>query len=113
LAADDLFLGLAFGGAARGVGTGALAVAQPDHGDQVKGAVGVAVAAGVEPVAFGLAGGGGDGGGAAQVREGGLAMEPVDVLAGGDDHLRGVDDTDAALVRCGGMLCGLGTCGWW
>jgi hypothetical protein len=29
------------------------------------------------------------------VREGGLAVEPVDVLAGGDDHLCGVDDADA------------------
>jgi hypothetical protein len=52
-AADDLGLGLAFGGAALDVGAGALAVAQPTDGDHVQGAVGVAITAVVEamPVA--------------------------------------------------------------
>jgi hypothetical protein len=77
------FLGLALGGAAAGVVAGALAAAQSDDGDHVEGAVGVAVAARVEAVSFGLAGGSGDGGGAAQVGEGGLAVEAVDVLPGG------------------------------
>src|SRR5690606_33195391 len=91
-AADDLFLGLALGCSAVGVGAGFRAVAQPDDGDEVEGAVGVAVAAGVEAVAFGLAGGGGDRVGAAHVRECGFAVDAVNVLSGGDEHLRGVDD---------------------
>src|SRR5450755_2853109 len=49
-AAHDFALGLAFGRAALGVCTGALAVAQPADGDQVKRPVGLAVAAVVEAV---------------------------------------------------------------
>src|SRR3954471_21042008 len=52
-AADDLGLGLAFGGAPRGVSAGAFAVAQATDGDHVQRAVGVAVAAVVEAVAVG------------------------------------------------------------
>src|SRR4051794_1992498 len=52
-AADDLGLGLAFGGAPRGVGAWAVAVAQGADGDHVQRAVGVAVAAVVEAVAVG------------------------------------------------------------
>src|SRR5665213_3354007 len=59
-AAHDLPLGFAFADAALGVGAGALAVAQPADGDEVQGSVGLAVAAGVEAVAGGLARGGGD-----------------------------------------------------
>src|SRR5450755_1121255 len=58
-AAHDFALGLAFGGAALGVCTGSVAVAQPADGDQVKRPVGLAVAAVVEAVAGGLARGGG------------------------------------------------------
>ena len=57
-AAEDLGLGLAFGGSPIGVGARAWAVAQAADGDQVQGAVGVAVAAVVEAVAAGLARGG-------------------------------------------------------
>src|SRR6188768_418674 len=52
-AADDLGLGLAFGGAPRGVGARALAVAQATDRDHVQRAVGVAVATVVEAVAIG------------------------------------------------------------
>jgi hypothetical protein len=56
----------------------------------VQGPVGVAVAAAVQPVPAGLARAGGDGGDSAQVGEGGLAAEPLGVLAGGDEQLAGV-----------------------
>src|SRR6266581_274551 len=49
-AADDLGFGQALGGAPVGVGAGASAVAEPADGDQVECAVGLAVAAAVEPV---------------------------------------------------------------
>src|SRR4051794_1900271 len=49
-AADDLALGLAFGGATLRVGAGAVAAAQAADGDHVQAAVGVAVAAVVEAV---------------------------------------------------------------
>src|SRR5512135_1494095 len=52
-AAHDFALGLAFGGAAFDVGAGAVAVAQPADCDEMKGAVGLAVAAVVEAMAGG------------------------------------------------------------
>ena len=84
-AAEDLALGLAFGRAALRVGACALAVAQTADSDQVQGPVGLAVAAVVEAVAGGLAGGRGDWAGAAEGSEGCFAVEAVDVLAGGDE----------------------------
>src|SRR5450755_1646061 len=68
-AAHDFALGLAFGGAAFDVGAGSVAVAQPADGDEVERSVGLAVAAVVEAVAGGLAGGRGDRAGAAEHRE--------------------------------------------
>jgi hypothetical protein len=56
----------------------------------VQGPVGVAVPAAVQPVPAGLARAGRDGGDAAQVGEGGLAAQPLGVLAGGDQQLAGV-----------------------
>jgi hypothetical protein len=50
--------------------------------------VGLAVTAGVEPVADGLAGGWRDRGGAAQVRPGGLGAEPARVIPRGDEQQR-------------------------
>ena len=47
----------------------------PADGDCVEGAVELAVAAGVEAVADGLAGGGGDGGGGGEAGEGGFAVD--------------------------------------
>src|SRR5512132_4461678 len=58
-AAHDFRFGLAFGGAALGVGACPVAVAQAADGDQVKRAVGLAVAAEVEAMPGGFAGGGG------------------------------------------------------
>jgi len=50
-AADDLRLGFPFGGAALGVGAGGRVRAQPGEHDPPQGVVGLAVTAGVEPVA--------------------------------------------------------------
>ena len=68
-AAHDFALGLAFGGAAFDVGAGSVAVAQRADRDEVERSVGLAVAAVVEAVAGGLAGGRGDRAGAAEHRE--------------------------------------------
>jgi hypothetical protein len=59
-AAHDLALGFAFAGAAIGIGAGAFAVAKATDSDQVQSSVGLAIAARVEAVAGGLAGGRGD-----------------------------------------------------
>src|SRR5450755_2068372 len=68
-AAHDLALGLAFGGSALDVCAGAVAVAQPADGDEVKRPVGLAVTAVVEAVTGRLAGGRGDRARAAEHRE--------------------------------------------
>src|SRR6516164_8456521 len=57
-AADDFGLGQSFGGATVGVGAGASAVAESADGDQVECAVGLTVAAAVEPVSARASGGG-------------------------------------------------------
>src|SRR4051812_25493730 len=59
-AADDLFLGQALLRAAVDVGTGAGVPAHPGESEAVQGGVGLSVAAAVESVAVGLAGGGRD-----------------------------------------------------
>src|SRR5947207_8720861 len=82
-AADDLFPGLALGGAPGRVGLGARVVGQAGHGDRPQRGVGLPVAAAVEPVAELLAGGGIDRAGAAQRGEAGLAADPAGVVAGG------------------------------
>src|SRR5580698_2821997 len=76
-AADDLGLGQAFGGAPFYVGAGRGMGAHPGDDDPPQGVVGFAVAAAVEAVPGGLAGGGRDRGGRAQVRPGGLAAQPL------------------------------------
>ena len=83
-AADDLCLGQAFGGAPFGVGAGRRVRAHPGDHDAPQGVVGLPVTTGVEAVPFGLAGGGRDRGGAAQVRPGGFAAQPFGVVPGGD-----------------------------
>jgi hypothetical protein len=62
-ASDDLFLGQAVFGASFHVGAGAEIPAQAAEHDAVERFVGLTVAAAVEAVAVGLAGGGGDRGG--------------------------------------------------
>jgi hypothetical protein len=87
-AADDFLLGFPFGRAAFGVGTGSRIRAQTGEHDPPQGMVGLAVAARVEPAADGLARGCRDGGGAAQVRPGGLAAQPFRVVSGRDEQQR-------------------------
>ena len=55
-AADDLGLGFSFRGAPLGVGAGSRVRAEAGEHDPPQGVVGLAVAAGVEPVPDGLAG---------------------------------------------------------
>src|SRR5512132_4394012 len=88
-AADDLGLGVALGDAAGDVVLGALVDAHAGDHDQVQRRVGLAVAAPVEPVALGLAGGGGQWRGGAEHRDGGFAAQPLGVVAGGDQQLPG------------------------
>jgi hypothetical protein len=64
-AAQDVFAAVAEGGAAGGVGAGARVVHEAYGRDDPERGVGGAVAAAVEPVAVGLAGGGVDWAGAA------------------------------------------------
>jgi hypothetical protein len=101
-AAQDVELGQALLGAPFHVGPGRWVAAHPDQGDAPQGVVGLAVAAAVESVAVGAARGRGDGGGAAQVGEGGLAMEPLGVVAGGDQQLPGGVDPDPGQGDQGG-----------
>jgi hypothetical protein len=86
-AADNVAFVEAFCGAAVRVGAGAGAVAEAADGDHVQGPVSLSVAGGVEPVPCGAPGGGGDQGGGADLRERGLVLEPLDVLARGDEQL--------------------------
>ncbi len=98
---DDHWFGFALGGAGDGEVTGALIVAQPDDDDAVHGAV----TAAVQPVAAGVAAGGGDGSDAQQPGQGGLGVQPVGIVAGGDQQLPGGVDPDAVdpgQGRCGG-----------
>jgi hypothetical protein len=70
-------------------------VAEAADGDHVEGAVGLTVAAVVESVPRGSAGAGLDRGGGAELREGGFAVQALDVLAGGDEQLRAAARTRA------------------
>ncbi len=73
-----------------GVGAGARAVAQSADGDHVEGAVGLAVAAEVEPVAVVRPEEAGIGAAPQSVAKAASLAQPVDVLAGGDQQLAGV-----------------------
>src|SRR5437588_9852791 len=86
-AAEDFASGEAVSGALSGVGAGALAVAEAADRDHVQRPVRLSVASVVESVAGGAAGAGRDRGGAADLGEGGLAAETIDVLAGSDEEL--------------------------
>ena len=94
-AADDLCLGQAFGGAPFDVGAGRGVGAHPGYHDPPQGVVGLPVAGGVEAVPFGLAGGGRDRGGGAQVGPGGFGAKPFGVVPGGDQEQRGGVRADA------------------
>jgi hypothetical protein len=60
----------------------------------MEGPIRLPIAAVVEAVAGGAAGAGGDRGGAADPCESGLAVQTVDVLAGGDEELTGALGAD-------------------
>ena len=97
-AALDLAGCLAFGGAAGGVGAGGGVMLEAGEHDGVQRAVELSVAAAVEPEADGLPRAGGDRGGAAEHREGGVAAQPAGVRPGAVE-LGGGDRTDADLVE--------------
>ena len=80
-AADDLGLGFSFCGAAFDISARGRVGAHAGEHDPPQGVVGLAVAAGVEPVADGLARGCRDRGGGAQVRPGGLAAQPFGMVS--------------------------------
>src|SRR6266545_7546006 len=94
-AADDLLFGETVFGASFHVGAGAGVPAQAADDDPVERFVGLPVAAPVEAVAVGLAGGGGDRRGAAEHGERCFGDEPVVVVPGGDQELAGDVDADA------------------
>src|SRR5215212_4932013 len=98
-AADDLGFGQALFGPPFDIGAGAGTEPHPDDHGQVQGPVGVAVPAAVQPVPAGLARAGRDGGDPAQVGEGGLAAEPLGVLAGGCQQLAGVVVADREQLQ--------------
>ncbi len=101
-AAHDLALRFAFASPPLGVGAGAVAVAKPADGDQVQRAVGLTVAARVEAMTGGLARGGRDRACAAERREGPVAVEAIDVLAGSDEELAGVTGRDSEQLHGAG-----------
>ena len=76
-AAHDVELGQALVGPPLDIGPGRWVAAHPDRRDPPQGVVSPAIAAAMQPVAVGAARGRGDGGGAAQMREGGLATPPL------------------------------------
>src|SRR3954470_23515589 len=88
-AADDLGLALALEGSSGGVGAGGFVVLHPHDDRSVEGGVGLAVTAAVEPVSGGQTGGGRYRGDAAEPGPGRLGTDPVDVVTGDDEQLRG------------------------
>jgi hypothetical protein len=105
-AAEDFAFVESVSGPFGGVGLGALAVAEAADGDHVECSVGLSVAAGVESVTGGAAGACLDRGGAADLREGRFAAEPLDVLAGGDEELAsalGADPKELSRARGGSV----------
>jgi hypothetical protein len=90
-AAFDLAVGPGLGAASGGVGAGGWVGAEPGQDHGVQGLVELAVPGAVAPNPDGLARGGGDGGGAAQHREGGIGaaaarMGPGAQHGGGHDR---------------------------
>jgi hypothetical protein len=92
---DDLLAAGPVGGAAGGVGAGLRVVHQPVGGNRPQCTVGGTVTAAVQPVALGLAAGMLDRADTTERGERRLAVEPVGVVAGGDQQLGGADRTDA------------------
>jgi len=95
-AAADFPVGFAFGAAALGVGDGGRVAAHLVDGDDVDGAVELAVAEAVEAMAVGPAGGHRDWRGAREHAEGSLAVDPAGVRPGQQD-LRGGQGAEAGF----------------
>jgi len=72
---------------------------QPGVGDRPQSGVGLAVTAAVGPQPGGLARGRLDRAGATQRGEGGLAGQPVRIVAGGDEQLGGSVHADAVAIQ--------------
>src|SRR5450759_226366 len=87
--AHEVGLGLALCGASREVDLGGFVPVHARDDSSVQRRVGLAVAAAVESEARDLSGGGRDGVGAAERGEGSLAVEPVRVVAGGEQERGG------------------------
>ena len=92
---DDLPLGEALLDAAFHVAAGAGVAAHPGHDDPPERVVGLAVAAGVEPMPHDLARRRRDRRDAAEVRPGGFGADPFGVVTGGDEEDGGGVDADA------------------
>src|SRR6476661_5325811 len=103
-AAADLAGGLALGGAAGDVGPSPGAVGHAGQGDGVQGAVERAVAAAVEPVAYGAPAAGLEGAGPGQGGERGVVAAAAGV-GEADNRLGGANRADAMAVgQPGGQL---------
>lgn len=90
-----IFLGSALGGAYGDVVPGGLVAVHTDQGDAPQGAVGVAVAAAVQPVPVSAAGGHRDRRHTAQARERPLRAQTASVVSGGYQQLPGGVHADA------------------
>jgi hypothetical protein len=95
-AADRFLLGLPFGVQAVEVDAGGWVGARTGERDDVKRSVELAIAAAVQSVAFGVAGAGGDRGGARVPGEARVGREPLGAGGVADDD-RGGDRSAAAL----------------
>src|SRR6218665_352453 len=93
-AADDLHLGVAFGGLLRDVRLRSWIEPEPANNGQVEGAVSLSVSAAVEAVALCHSGCGGQRRDAAEHRERGFGSHPVRGVYGGDEELPGDFDAD-------------------
>ena len=85
-AADDLSFAHALLGAAPHIRDGSLIVAEPNHNHPMKSGVGLAVAATVEPVPIGLAGGSRQRTDSTESGEGGLRAKAFRVAPCGDEE---------------------------
>jgi hypothetical protein len=88
--------------AALGVGAGAWVVSEAAKNDNIERIIGATVTATIEPVSMGASAAGRDRRGAAEVREGGLGLDPVKVVAGADEHLAGDFGSNPGKGKQGG-----------
>jgi hypothetical protein len=98
--ADDLPLARSFCGATFDVVAGGLVASHPDDRDDVQGAFGRPVAAAAKSVtSTGAAAAGGLWGDPAEFGEGGLTVDPLGIVTGGDEELAGDLDPDAGQLE--------------